>query len=81
MTRTDLFNQAGAALYGPLFRSEFGRILGYHENQIRRWASGEYNPPADVWRKIAALCDARRLELAQLAVALAEAGRDPKSAP
>ena len=76
MKTTDLFNQAGAALYGPLFRSEMARVLGRQHTQICRWANGEYNPPADVWRQIASLCDARRIELAQMAVALAEAGRE-----
>ena len=66
MTPAELFSAIGQALYGPQYRSELGRVLKVGERQIRRWASGEYDPPPGVWRELALLCQDRVLDLENL---------------
>ena len=75
MTSAELFTATGEALYGPLWRSELGRILGYDEKQVRRWASGEYPPPVGVWADLAAMVEDKRQILADLAKPISDAAK------
>ena len=64
---SDHFCAAGEALFGPEWRRELSRRLGVNERQIRRWANGEYDPPAGIWNELAELCLVRSVVLSRLA--------------
>ena len=64
---TDQFRIVGEALFGPAWQRELGRRLNVNERQIRRWASGEYEPPPGVWADIAAMCVEQSEKLAAMA--------------
>ena len=36
-------------LFGPRWRQEAPRVLGYSRRQVQRWASGAVQPPRRVW--------------------------------
>jgi hypothetical protein len=36
-------------LFGPRWRQEAPRVLGYSRRQVQRWASGAVKPPRRVW--------------------------------
>lgn len=79
MSPDALFRAAGEALYGPNWKSELGRLLEVDEKQIRRWAAGEYDPPASVLATVADWCDLRRSDLSKIEKALREAAQARQS--
>lgn len=62
----DLLRDAGTALYGPLWRVPLGNALGVSERTVRRWASGEWPVPSNVWGELRPLLEARSVELASV---------------
>ena len=70
MTPADQFCAAGEALYGPEWRRKLGDALNVNERQIRRWASGEYEPPPGVWSDLATICETQAAALVALAAKL-----------
>lgn len=66
MTPSALLLAVGQALYGEQWQAPLGRAIGVSDRQIRRWISGEYDPPAGVWADLERLCSERRQALAEL---------------
>ncbi|AWB20853.1 hypothetical protein DA075_07950 [Methylobacterium currus] len=62
----ETLRRVGAALYGTQWQSDLARALNISDRQVRRWASGEGRVPAGVWSDIAALCEARMVEIADV---------------
>lgn len=62
----DLLRDAGECLYGPRWRLDLGRALSVSERTVRRWASGEWPVPANVWGELRGLLKVRGLELASV---------------
>lgn len=46
---TNLFRDAGAALYGSRWHAELARELDVADRTVRRWAAGEWPVPPGIW--------------------------------
>jgi hypothetical protein len=62
-----LLRQIGEVLYGPSWQTALSERLSVSDRSLRRWASGEDEIPAGVWREIHHLADDQRLALQNLA--------------
>lgn len=58
--------EAGEALYGPLWQTALASALGITVRQAQRYAAGISEPPPERWRQIADLMRARQAELSEL---------------
>jgi hypothetical protein len=63
----DLLEEAGRALYGPLWQSEMARELEVALRTMQRWARGDNGIPAGVFVDLRDKVVERRAELAALA--------------
>jgi hypothetical protein len=75
MNAADLFRAAGEALFGRTWKSELAELLEVNERQVRRWASGQYDPPEGVWADLAAMIAERRISLQNLEKPVRDAAR------
>lgn len=70
MTNRDKLRTLGEALHGPRWQRPVATDLDIDDRQVRRWASGEYDPPDGV---IADLIRVARLRAANINAAVASA--------
>ncbi len=56
----------GRALYGSRWQSELARALGVSDRTVRRWAAGQEQPKAGVYRDVLVLVRERRGQLGPL---------------
>lgn len=63
----NLITQYGRALYGARWQSLMADDLCVNERTVRRWASGEYDPPDGVWDDLRKLVRAKIAELRAIA--------------
>lgn len=63
----NLITQYGRALYGARWQSLMADALGVNERTVRRWASGEYDPPPGVYDDLRILAAKKSRELTDLA--------------
>ena len=73
MSPAELLRNSGEALYGPQWQPQLSDALGVNQRQIRRWLSGQYDPPAGVWRELEQLCRQRSWDLYDMVEPLAAA--------
>lgn len=64
---TPLIVAVGRALYGPRWQSELAREIEVSDRTMRRWAAGEFEPPAGVYAQLLELLRARRRAFPALA--------------
>lgn len=76
MTDNNLIARTGHALYGDTWQSEMARALGTAPRTIRRYAAGEYSPPAGVYVDLLRIAIARRVGLDEAILGLKQRG-DP----
>lgn len=75
MIPSELLETIATALYGRQFQIALAENLGVSDRQVRRWLAGQFNPPAGVWRDLAAICTIRRAALAEMAKDAHEAAK------
>lgn len=64
-----LFVRIGEALYGEQWQSQLARALDVSDRSVRYWLAGRPIPDG-VWRDLQILLDQRRVEIADLTMAL-----------
>jgi len=55
--------KTGEALYGPHWQRELARALHVNERTMRRWVSGETNPPNSINSDLLLLLHERKRQL------------------
>lgn len=73
MMSRDTLRAFGAALYGPHWQREIARALDVNERSVRRWAAGDFQPPATILPELLDLARARIVELETLIRAQSDA--------
>ena len=64
MTSAELIRAVGEALWSERhWRAEMASALGVGDRVLRRWATGEVEPPPGIWRELLEAIDARRAQL------------------
>lgn len=71
MTNRDRLITLARALYGERWQLAVARDLGKDHKQVRRWASGEYEPPTE---SITKLVDVASKRISDIAKAIATTG-------
>ena len=66
MNTVELIRTVGPGLWGQRWQSPLSYALNIDTRSVRRWASGETEPRADTWAKLAALMRERIAELDRL---------------
>src|SRR6516225_1592470 len=64
MTSAELIRAVGEALWSERhWRAEMASALGVGDRVLRRFATGEVEPPPGIWRELLEAIDARRAQL------------------
>jgi hypothetical protein len=71
MTSPELLRAIGEALFGSRNESaELARLLGVGERSVRRWKSGNEEPPPGVWAELHTIASRRATDLRALILEL-----------
>jgi hypothetical protein len=73
-----LIRRLGLALFSERWQSAMAEALAVNIRTVRRWTTGEEEPPPGVWRELADLAIARGVELAALVDEILVRDPDPE---
>ena len=62
----DMLTETGKALYGPCWQRELARALHVNERTMRRWVSGETQPPSTIAAELTELIRLKIFRLSDL---------------